>query len=119
MRPYREAQTALAELPGVGPKVAACVCLFALDKHAAIPVDTHVWQLAVEHYTPGLEGKSLTPRVMNEAETVVHVHTIRIEPLAFTHLISSHLSVCSPLPTTVNTASFNKRLGGKRRLLCR
>jgi len=31
----QEAQVALAELPGVGPKVAACVCLFALDKHQA------------------------------------------------------------------------------------
>ena len=72
--PYREAQKALAELPGVGPKVAACVCLFSLDKHAAIPVDTHVWQLAVEHYTPGLEGKSLTPRVMDEVqEAIVNV----------------------------------------------
>ena len=68
---YREAQTALGELPGVGPKVAACVCLFSLDKHGAIPVDTHVWQLAVEHYTPNLEGKSLTPRVMMEVEEAI------------------------------------------------
>jgi hypothetical protein len=30
---------------GVGPKVAACVALFSLDKHDAIPVDTHVWQV--------------------------------------------------------------------------
>eukprot|EP00982_Pelagococcus_subviridis_P005048 29464-Pelagococcus_subviridis.AAC.6 len=60
--PYRDARAALAELPGVGPKVAACVCLFSLDKHDAIPVDTHVWQLAVEHYVPALASKSLTPR---------------------------------------------------------
>jgi hypothetical protein len=25
-------------------------------------VDTHVWQLAVEHYVPALASKSLTPR---------------------------------------------------------
>lgn len=48
---------------GVGPKVAACVCLFALDKHAAIPVDTHVWQLACKHYLPGLRGKALTAKL--------------------------------------------------------
>ena len=36
--------------------MAACICLFALDKHEAIPVDTHVWQLAVRHYTPHLKG---------------------------------------------------------------
>ena len=69
--PYREAQAALTSLPGVGPKVAACACLFSLDKHAAVPVDTHVWQLAVEHYTPELEGKSLTPKLMEKVEDAI------------------------------------------------
>lgn len=32
------------------------MCLFSLDKHAAIPVDTHVWQLAARYYTPHLKG---------------------------------------------------------------
>lgn len=44
-------------------QVAACICLFALDKHQAIPVDTHVWQLAVRYYTPHLKNKSLTKQV--------------------------------------------------------
>ena len=69
--PYREARAELTSLPGVGPKVAACACLFSLDKHAAVPVDTHVWQLAVEHYTPDLQGKSLTPRIMDEVEDAI------------------------------------------------
>ena len=69
--PYREAQAALTSLPGVGPKVAACACLFSLDKHAAVPVDTHVWQLAVEHYTPDLQGKTLTPRLMEKVEDAI------------------------------------------------
>lgn len=37
---------ALSTLPGVGPKVAACIALFSLDQHHAIPVDTHVWQVS-------------------------------------------------------------------------
>lgn len=37
---------ALCTLPGVGPKVAACVALFSLDQHHAIPVDTHVWKVS-------------------------------------------------------------------------
>jgi len=61
----------LTSLPGVGPKVAACACLFSLDKHAAVPVDTHVWQLAVEHYTPDLQGKTLTPRLMEKVEDAI------------------------------------------------
>ena len=32
------------------------MCLFALDKNEAIPVDTHVWQLATRYYLPGLKG---------------------------------------------------------------
>jgi len=51
--------------------VAACACLFSLDKHDAIPVDTHVWQLAVEHYCRELEGKSLTPKVMDAVEDAI------------------------------------------------
>jgi N-glycosylase/DNA lyase len=41
----QEAVAALCTLPGVGPKVAACIALFSLDQHSAIPVDTHVWQV--------------------------------------------------------------------------
>lgn len=42
---HMEAREALETLFGVGSKVADCVCLFALDKRGAIPVDTHVWQI--------------------------------------------------------------------------
>lgn len=40
-----DAVLALCTLPGIGPKVAACIALFSLDQHHAIPVDTHVWQV--------------------------------------------------------------------------
>ena len=46
----QQAVQQLCTLPGVGPKVAACVALFSLDKHDCIPVDTHVWQFACAHY---------------------------------------------------------------------
>ncbi|CAM6124802.1 unnamed protein product [Calypogeia fissa] len=58
-----EAVKALCSLPGVGPKVAACIALFSLDQHHAIPVDTHVWQIAVRNFVPELAGKSLTLRL--------------------------------------------------------
>jgi len=67
--PYKEASLALQTLPGIGPKVAACICLFSLDKYEAIPVDTHVWRVVVTHYRPDLqEKKSLTPRLMDVAQ---------------------------------------------------
>lgn len=59
---YREAHEALLELQGVGPKVADCVCLMGLGWGEAVPVDTHVWQIAQRDYKMG-KGKhaSLTP----------------------------------------------------------
>lgn len=60
--PYLEAHEALTCLPGVGNKIADCVCLFSLDKPQAIPVDTHVWQIAQRDYLPELRGRSLTER---------------------------------------------------------
>ncbi|EPS62343.1 hypothetical protein M569_12448 [Genlisea aurea] len=39
----------LRSIAGVGPKVAACVALFSLDKHDSVPVDTHVWRIARRH----------------------------------------------------------------------
>jgi len=42
--PDEEAEAYLRALPGVGPKTAACVLLFALGK-PAFPVDTHIWRV--------------------------------------------------------------------------
>ncbi|KAJ0923112.1 putative DNA-(apurinic or apyrimidinic site) lyase [Helianthus annuus] len=54
---------ALTSLPGVGPKVAACIALFSLDQHHAVPVDTHVWKIATRYLVPELAGKRLTPKL--------------------------------------------------------
>ena len=47
-------QEALTLFPGVGRKVADCVALFSLDQTDAIPVDTHVHQIAVRDYDRSL-----------------------------------------------------------------
>ncbi|KAI5305743.1 8-oxoguanine glycosylase ogg1 [Ascosphaera pollenicola] len=47
---YRKAHEALIQLQGVGPKVADCVCLMGLGWSEAVPVDTHVWQIAQRDY---------------------------------------------------------------------
>ncbi len=53
---YRTAHEALLKLQGVGPKVADCVCLMGLGWGEAVPVDTHVWQIAQRDYKFG-KGK--------------------------------------------------------------
>jgi len=57
---WAQAEAELSQLTGVGPKVAACVALFSLDQHGAVPVDVHVWRLPVDHYCASLKAKSLT-----------------------------------------------------------
>lgn len=47
---YESCVDFLIKLSGVGPKVADCICLMALDKHDVVPVDTHVYQIAVRDY---------------------------------------------------------------------
>ncbi|KAI1749380.1 DNA glycosylase [Xylaria castorea] len=50
---YKQAHEELLFLSGVGPKVADCVCLMGLGWSEAVPVDTHVWQIAQRDYRFG------------------------------------------------------------------
>ena len=47
---YEDVHLALTQFTGVGPKVADCVALMSMDKHDAVPVDTHVRQIAKRDY---------------------------------------------------------------------
>ena len=48
--PYLTVHERLVEIPGIGPKVADCIALMSLDQLGAVPVDTHIWQLACKQY---------------------------------------------------------------------
>ncbi|KAJ1797440.1 8-oxoguanine glycosylase ogg1 [Coemansia sp. RSA 2399] len=47
---WEHAKAQLMQFNGVGPKVADCICLMSLDKIDAVPVDTHIWQIAKRRY---------------------------------------------------------------------
>ncbi|KAL2629948.1 hypothetical protein R1flu_014634 [Riccia fluitans] len=66
--PLEDVVKNLCTLPGVGPKVAACIALFSVDQNHAIPVDTHVWQIAVRYLVPELADRSLTLKVHQEVQ---------------------------------------------------
>ncbi|KUI60875.1 N-glycosylase/DNA lyase [Cytospora mali] len=57
---YKHAHEQLLQLTGVGPKVADCVCLMGLGWLEAVPVDTHVWQIAMRDYKFGGKSKNKT-----------------------------------------------------------
>lgn len=46
----QDAREALLRFSGVGPKVADCILLFGLGFGEVVPVDTHVYQIAVRDY---------------------------------------------------------------------
>lgn len=58
--PYETAKSELLGLHLIGAKIADCVCLFALDKDQAVPVDTHIRQVACRYYMPDLACKTIT-----------------------------------------------------------
>ncbi|HZU77858.1 MAG TPA: endonuclease III, partial [Dehalococcoidia bacterium] len=68
--PLEEARAWLRSLPGVGPKTAACVLMFALGR-PAIPVDTHVYRVG--------RRLGLIPPRMNVDKAHAHVEA-RVPP---------------------------------------
>lgn len=64
---YEEARRALQQFPGVGVKVADCVCLFSLAFKDAFPIDVHVKDiLAREFNKTGKPKDELTDRDYRE-----------------------------------------------------
>ena len=47
---YPTARAELMRLPGIGGKVADCICLFALHHMDAFPVDTHIQKVLNARY---------------------------------------------------------------------
>ena len=50
---YEDARAELMRLPGIGGKVADCICLFGLHQMDAFPVDTHIKKALDLHYPEG------------------------------------------------------------------
>lgn len=66
---YSTAKKQLTQLTGVGAKVADCICLMSLGHLSAIPVDTHIFQIAANLYMPHLlknKTKTVTEKTYNE-----------------------------------------------------
>jgi N-glycosylase/DNA lyase len=53
---YPSARQELIRFPGVGPKVADCILLMAMDQPSSIPVDRHVFQFAERWYKIRTKG---------------------------------------------------------------
>ncbi|KAI8999831.1 DNA glycosylase [Gaertneriomyces semiglobifer] len=74
---YGEAKAQLLQLSGVGPKIADCILLMSLNHTSAVPVDTHVYQIALRDYAHHLPSskrsaktKTLSPDTYTRIQTL-------------------------------------------------
>lgn len=58
---YDSARNELLKIFGVGPKVADCICLFALGHTQAFPKDTHINQALSKQYPQGFPFERYSP----------------------------------------------------------
>lgn len=96
-----QVQAMLLELPGVGRKVADCVALFSLDQTSAVPVDTHVWNIAIRDYAPQLR------RAAVKSESNMHTE-VKVEN-GMMHSSSVASAVATPVGKRKATTSKRGR----------
>lgn len=98
---YKTAHEQLLTLSGVGPKVADCVALMGLGWGEAVPVDTHVWQIAVRDY----KFKKIASKTFSKAiHDAVGDH--------FRNLWGPYAGWAQSVLFTANLKSFSEQLKG-------
>lgn len=59
---YPLARDWLMEVPGIGPKVADCICLMSLNMQQVVPIDTHIWKVATSKYQMAPKSSNFSPK---------------------------------------------------------
>ena len=87
-------QEKLCQFTGVGRKVADCCALFSLQQHDAIPVDVHVWKIALRDYDSDAtlrHSKSLTPTLYKQVGDLFRTRFPRMSGWAHSLLFVAEL----------------------------
>ncbi len=104
--PDAAAEAWLTALPGVGPKTAACVLLFALDREV-FPVDTHVWRLAKRlGWIPDSLSRTEAYEVLREAVPAALRHELHVNLIRHGRTVCrAHRPACDGCPLAARCPS--------------
>uniref|UniRef100_A0A8C9GK86 DNA-(apurinic or apyrimidinic site) lyase n=1 Tax=Piliocolobus tephrosceles TaxID=591936 RepID=A0A8C9GK86_9PRIM len=61
----------LLQFPGVGLKVANCICLFGLNKYDCLPIDTHIFDIIQKYYHNIIDNITSTTPYTNKKRNQV------------------------------------------------
>jgi N-glycosylase/DNA lyase len=89
-----ELRKQLCALPGVGPKIANCVMLFAYERLRAFPVDVWIERVLTQHYFSG-RNKMTAQRLREFSETYFGEHGGYAQQYLFHHARTASRGDCS------------------------
>lgn len=94
-----EVERYLTGLPGVGPKTAACVLLFAMRRDV-FPVDTHVWRLARRlGWVPATADRNEAFRRLREVVPAPLRHELHVNLIRHGRTVcKAHQTACDQCP---------------------
>jgi N-glycosylase/DNA lyase len=95
--PVADARNELLALPGVGPKIADCVLLFAYDFPSAFPVDVWVMKALRQLYFP--RRKPSRSRLQRFTETYFGRHPGYAQQYLFHYMRTRHSKLAPPVST--------------------
>jgi N-glycosylase/DNA lyase len=90
-----ELRKQLCSLPGVGPKIANCVMLFAYERLRAFPIDVWIERVLRQHYFSG-QRKMTARRLRQFSETYFGEHGGYAQQYLFHHARMSSRKDCRP-----------------------
>ena len=94
-----ELRKQLCALPGVGPKIANCVMLFAYERLQAFPIDVWIDRVLWQHYFSG-RRKMTAQRLRQFSETYFGEHGGYAQQYLFHHARMSARRHCSTPPSS-------------------